>query len=229
MNRIQVLFGLFCLLATGASSYAHAEPAEEWSGCYAGIDGGYGSARISGVDILANSAIGSANSTGGAIGGHAGCDQQTGNWVLGAQVSADKTFLSGSHLFINGTGPSNRVTYKVDFLAAVTGRLGYVVQPDMLAYLRAGGSMARTSYTDADPAPLFGIPYTGSVKATRYGWLIGAGLERKIDSNLSAYVEYDYMNFGKKTLTINYSDGLTFSYSFRQELNYFGLGVNYRF
>lgn len=221
-----MIFGLFCLLATSTVPVAQAEAAEEWSGGYAGINGGYGSARISG--IFFNTSIGSADASGGAIGAQAGYDQQAGAWVFGIQLSADRPFFSGSHLFVNGTGPTNRVTYKVDFLATATGRIGYLLQPETLAYLKAGGAIARTTYTDEDP--LAAPPYTGSARAMRDGWLIGAGLEHKISSNLSGYAEYNYMDFGSKALTISYTGGYpSFAYTFKQELNFFGLGVNYRF
>ena len=36
-------------------------------------------------------------------------------------------------------------------------------------------------------------------------------------------------NFGKKTATINYSDGVIASYPFRQRMDFLGVGVNYRF
>lgn len=226
MNRIQILFGLLCLLVISAVPYAQAESAEEWTGCYAGINGGYGSAHVGGIEQSTNSFIGSATVNGGTIGGQAGCDQQSGEWVYGVQLSADGSSLSGSHVYIGGTSPSDRMTYKIDFLATVTGRVGYALMPEMLAYLKAGGAMLRTSYDDSDPT----FPYTGRTKATRYGWMIGAGLERKIDSHLSGYIEYNYMNFGRKVLTINYTGGFpSYRYSFKQTLNYFGLGVNYRF
>lgn len=226
MNRHQMIFGLLCLLATSAAQYAQAEG---WNGCYLGVNGGYGAAHIGGIDTAINNTIGSATSSGAVIGGQAGCDRQSANWVFGGQVSAGKGFLSGSHRYVNGSGPSNRVTYKVDTLVAITGRVGYLFQPEMFAYLKAGGAMTRTDYNDSDPAPTFGAPYTGSMKVSRNGWLVGAGLERKIGNNLSAFVEYNYMDFGRKNVTIVYTDGAIATYSFKQEMSYLGLGVNYRF
>ncbi len=228
-NRYQMISGLLCLLAAGAAQYAQAAPAEGWDGCYAGVHGGYGSARISGVDILLNNDIGSATADGGVLGGQAGCDHQSANWVMGAQLSASKGFLSGSHPYNHGSGPSDRVTYKVNYLASLTGRVGYEFQPQMLAYLKAGGAMTRTDHNDSDPAPLAGVPYTGNAEVTRTGWLVGVGLERKIGSDLSGFVEFNYMDFGRKDVTIAYSDGVSVTYSFRQKVSVLGLGVNYRF
>lgn len=229
MNRHQMIFGLLCLLASGTAQHAQAAPADGWDGCYAGVHGGYGSASIEGVDILVNNTIGSATAAGGVIGGQAGCDHQSANWVMGAQLSASKGFLSGSHQYNHGSGPSNRVTYKVNYLASLTGRVGYVFQPQTLAYLQAGGAMTRTDHNDSDPAPLFGVPYSGNKEATRNGWLVGVGLERKISSNLSGFVEFNYMDFGRMNVTIAYSDGVSATYSFRQKVSFLGLGVNYRY
>jgi len=73
------------------------------------------------------------------------------------------------------------------------------------------------------------VPYTGNSKVTRSGWLVGVGLERKIGRNVSAHVEYNYVDFGRKTVTIAYTDGVIVDYSFKQEMSYLGLGVSYRF
>lgn len=228
-SRTQMISGLLCLLATGIVQQAHADSIDGWNGCYAGVNGGYGQASISGINPSVNNAIGSANAGGGMIGAQVGCDHQMDSWVFGAQLSADKGYLSGSHLYINGTGPLNRVTYDIDSLISVTGRIGYLFQPETLAYLKVGGAMTRTNHNDSDPAPVFGVPYTGRAKVVRNGWVIGAGLERKIGKNLSGYLEYNYIDFGRKIVTIPYTDGVIASYSFKQNLSYLGLGVNYRF
>jgi len=56
---------LFCLLAAGVVQQAHADSSEGWNGCYVGVNGGYGRALISGIDLGINNAIGSANAEGG--------------------------------------------------------------------------------------------------------------------------------------------------------------------
>lgn len=224
--RTQVISGLLCLLAAGAVQQVRAD---DWNGCYVGVNAGYGWAHVSGIDLALNNAIGSATARGGMFGGQVGCDRQTSGWVWGAQLSADRANLSGSHQYLNGSGPADRVTYDIKSLVSLTGRVGYEVQPVTLAYLKGGGAWARTNHDDSDPAPLFGVPYTGNSKVTRSGWLFGVGLERKIGRNASALVEYNYVDFGSKTVTIAYTDGVIADYSFKQEMSYLGFGVNYRF
>lgn len=227
--RSHAISGLLCLLAAGTVQQAHADAPEGWNGCYVGVNAGYGWAHISGIDTAIDAPIGSATASGGAFGGQLGCDRQAADWVWGAQLSAAKTNLTGSHLYLGGSGPADRVAYDIKSLVSLTGRIGYELQPATLAYLKGGGAWARTNYDDSDPAPLFGVPYTGNTKVTRNGWIIGVGLERKIGRDVSAHVEYNYADFGRKTVTIAYTDGVIADYSFKQEMSYLGLGVNYRF
>lgn len=224
-----MISGLLCLLAAGTVQYAHADSAKGWSGCYAGGNAGYGWADINGTDSGIDAAIGSATAKGGAFGGQLGCDRQTANWILGVQLSADKAHLTGNHQYIDGSGPANRVSYDIKSLVSITGRIGYELQSATLAYLKGGAAWAKTNHDDSDPAPLSGAPYTGNKEVTRSGWIVGAGLEHKIGKNVSTYMEYNYVDFGRKTITITYTDGVIADYSFKQDMSYLGFGVNYRF
>lgn len=224
-----MISSLLCMLVAGVVQPAHADSFEGWNGCYVGVNGGYGRSSISGIDPAVNNAIGSATAGGGMIGGQLGCDHQSANWVFGAQLSADKAYLTGSHQYVNGTGPLNRVTYGINSLISVTGRIGYLFEPETLAYVKAGGTKTRTNHNDTGPAPTVGVPYNGNTEVTRNGWIVGAGLEHKIGKNWSGFVEYNYMDFGRKTVTIAYTDGVIANYSFKQDMSYLGVGVNYRF
>lgn len=228
MNGVFIRMVGWVVLAAGAQA---ALAGESWSGCYAGGNAGYGLATVSGHDVLINNDIGSATATGFALGGQAGCDRQAGAWVWGAQLSLDLGSLKGSHVYRQGTGPSNRVTYRVKSLATLTGRVGFVLPADTLAYLKLGGAWTRTDHDDGDPLPLGGpaFAYSGHRQATRDGWLLGLGLERRMGGRLSWFAEYSHMDFGRKTVRIPYSDGTAFDYDFRQRMDYLGAGVNVRF
>ena len=132
-------------------------------------------------------------------------------------------------MFIMGSGPTDVVSYDIKYMGTLTGRFGYVFNSNMLVYMKAGGAWTRTRYQDNDPAPLSGTPYTGSEEVSRFGWVAAVGLEYRITGHFSTYIEYNYMDFGREKSTIQYSDGDIREYSFSQNLNYIGLGVNYRF
>lgn len=222
---VPILAGLLAVIGEPAL----AAPDQPWSGCYGGGHAGYGWADIGGRDILLDNHIGSATATGWAVGGQLGCDRQSGEWVLGAQISLAKADIIGRHRYRNGSGPSDRVSYDIDALGTLTGRVGYAFAPDTLAYLKAGGAWTRTKHDDSDANPLSGVPYTGSKKVGCRGWLLGLGAERRIDKNLSAYAEYQHMDFGDTNVTISYSDGAVADYSFRQRMDFLSVGLNYRF
>jgi len=228
MRCYALVAGLAGLLAAAAQP-AQAGSGEPWAGCYGGAHAGYGWADISGRDTFMGADIGSATARGRAFGGQLGCDRQVGNWVWGAQVSLANADLTGSHVFLDGTGPSDRVSNDIKTLATLTGRIGYTLAPETLAYLKAGGAWTKTNHDDSDPAPLVGAPYTGNKEVGRSGWLVGLGLERRIGKNLSAYVEYQHMDFGGANVTITYSDAAIADYSFNQRMDYQTLGLNYRF
>ncbi len=227
ITRYHIIASLIFIFSVAFAQNAPA--ASPWSGCYVGVNVGYGWADISGHQPDINSDIGSATVKGGAFGGQFGCDYQTANWVFGGQLSLNKTNMTGDHLFINGSGPSNVVTYDIKYLGTITGRFGYTFNSNVLAYMKAGGAWTRTRYQDNDPAPLFSIPYTGSEEVSRFGWVAAVGLEYRIAEHFSTCIEYNYMDFGREKATIQYSDGVIVEYSFRQNLQYLSLGVNYRF
>lgn len=230
MRTLRILSGLLCL---AAALPALAQSAPGWSGCFAGGQAGYGRANIKGwsdTNPPGQPSIGATTASGGALGGQAGCDLQAGNWVWGAQVSLGWADITGSHRYKPfGSGPNDRVDYDIGSLATLTGRLGHLFRPNTLGYVRAGAAWTRTNHDDSDPAPLFGPAYTGDTTATRHGWLLGIGVEHRYDRHLSAFAEYTHMDFGKKTVTIHYSDGVIASYPFRQRMDFLGVGVNYRF
>lgn len=226
---------LFCCLIAGMQSSAKADSPASWTGCYAGANTGYGWADVEGTDLAMlspaviqnNRPVGSATADGGVIGGQAGCDYQIDHWVFGGQILADYADLTGSHQFINGSSPSDRMKYDVKAFGSITGRLGYAFHPNTLAYIKTGAAWTETKHTDADPSP--NLQYTGSSEITRNGWLIGIGLEHSIRRNISVFIEYDYMDFGKAATDVPYSDGQNWRFSFKQEMSYIGLGMNYRF
>ena len=135
-------------------------PVFSWTGCYVGAQGGWGwgrkryehtEATPEGeiVPLESNTDI-----NGGVIGGQVGCDYQfTSNWVIGVRGNALAADIHGDGLQPDDE-PSDNGTFavKTDFLASVTGRLGYSFWNSVLAYVTAVSPGPMTSTTSPGPA-----------------------------------------------------------------------------
>jgi outer membrane immunogenic protein len=194
-----------------------------WSGCYVGGNVGLGWAHKDWFDPQVPADEGSNTSTGILGGGQIGCDYQTGQFVFGVQGMFDWADLDGSHQYTSI--PSVIDHSKVSSLATLTGRIGYAVQPAALIYLKGGAAWVRDTFTET--APFVGYP--GEAKVTRSGWIIGGGVEYRFMPNWSAFVEYNYMDFGSRTSTLVYANATTYDYSIKQDVQTVLVGVNYRF
>jgi len=132
--------------------------------------------------------------------------------------------LDGSHVYSLGA-PFYTDHTKVSWLATLTGRMGYAVHPAALIYVRGGAAWVRDTFTETCPAP--GCP--GEAKSTRSGWTLGGGIEYRFQPNWSVFVEYAYMDFGRRRSTITYADLTTFNYDIKQDVQTVLFGINYRF
>ena len=72
-----------------------------------------------------------------------------------------------------------------------------------------------------------------SADSTALGWLLGFGAEYAFTRNWSAFIEYDYMDFDKKSVAFNMVTpgvGTTIAnVSIRNKLSIAKIGVNYKF
>ncbi len=152
-----------------AKAYTPA-PVPMWSGCYAGIAGGWGWADVTGT-----------NFNGGNIGGTLGCNVQVNNWVYGIEGDA---LWSG----IKDTEPG-LFTFKQDFLGSVRGRLGVLVTPTVLLYGTGGLGVGHLSLNG------LGINAGINFDNTHAGWVAGAGLEWVVAESWTAKVEYLHYGF----------------------------------
>ena len=116
--------------------------------------------------------------------------------MAGIQVSASKADMNGEHLFIDGNGPNNNVSYETDQTLSLTGRFGYLVKDSTLLYAKLGWVTTDQVYTDTDPdynPPLF---YQKSL--SRSGWTAGVGIEHKFVENVSFFFELNQVELGRK-------------------------------
>jgi outer membrane immunogenic protein len=194
-----------------------------WTGCYIGLNGGWswGSSNfVSGIgdpDIITqgfptpNATLGglpgfrvNSDIDGGIFGGHAGCQYQWSNWVLGVEASGDWTNIRGSTTATTGFPPSplvvqNRFDTKVKWLATATARLGYAWN-NWLLYakggLAAGQQDIRITRVSV-PLPNFFV----TDEESRVGWTVGAGVEWMFAPNWIFGVEYNYIDLGSASFT----------------------------
>jgi len=203
-----------------------APPVYSWTGCYVGGNAGAAMAHNSWFDPQLAFYNGANHSTGGVAGGQIGCDIQSGNFVFGVQAMADWANLKGNHPYTDD--PRFTDSNRASWLATLTGRVGYAVQPAALIYVKGGAAWARNTFTeDCDVSVGAGCP--GQATATRSGWIAGAGFEYRLAPMWSVFVEYNYMDLGNSTSTLVYTDASTYDYTIRQTTQAVLFGVNYRF
>ncbi len=132
---------------------------------------------------------------GGLMGGYN--HQVSNRIVLGVQGEfAFSGVSSDFSITIPGLG-SGSAKLEEQYSAAVSGRAGWLSNPDTMLYLIGGYSYARYKAS-------FGISITGgptlsaSRKESFHGYHVGAGMETRITPALSARVEYRYTDLGRE-------------------------------
>ncbi|WP_458760951.1 outer membrane protein [Afipia sp. TerB] len=193
-------------------------PVYNWTGFYLG---GHIGAAFGGDDGFTSNIVGLTGSSRDAAflgGGQLGADYQfSSNWVLGieGQISAltdnERTFTAPTGDFIRD---------RSDWLASVTGRLGYTWGPGLL-YVKGGVAFR----DDGGLGATAGFqPAVTDQEST--GWTIGGGLEYMFAPAWSAKVEYQYYDFGTTNVSTNAGLG---ALSYKDDLHTVKVGINYHF
>lgn len=214
-------------------------PVTDWTGFYIGGHAGHGWSKFKDIDEDNLVALFTGNSFAspepkGFVGGlHVGYNWQVSSvFVLG--IEGDFSFsqmretqnlrVPGGPLvlspFIDGLACVNcdlqdRLRAKVDNLASVRARLGFLVLPSLMLYGTGGGAWAEAKvdvngsaiFTNAAlPISLRGTQFaslSASGDKTFSGWVIGGGGEFMITRNILLRVEYLHYDFGSKTVTVS--------------------------
>ena len=77
--------------------------------------------------------------------------------------------------------------------------------------------------------PTVVTPFNFGASETRVSWTVGAGVEWAVWENWSVKLEYDYLDFGSRTVTFNDPLSGPANISVSQRISEVKLGVNYRF
>jgi outer membrane immunogenic protein len=206
-----------------------------WTGCYIGGNVGAARARIretsvtvAGVAFVSD--FGRSSDSDLIGGGQIGCDYQASNFVIGIQGMFDFTDLNSRHTL--PAFPTFFDTTRTKDVFTVTGRVGYLFTPSLLAYVKGGGAWARIDTTRFATVPAPTIVSEFANDQNRQGWTIGGGLEWMIASGWSVFGEYNFMDFGTERVqfvTGPLAVGIPSVISTRYEIQQALFGVNYKF
>src|SRR5689334_18175617 len=204
----------------------------DWSGFYIGANGGWGSSRkcwdnvdAAGV-FIANE--GCHDATGGVAGGQIGYRWQTGAFVFGLEGQGDWADLRGRNVSLIAPAATN--DSRIQAFGLFTGQIGYAVN-NVLLYVKGGGAVTDDSFRSF--ATGTNVLATTVVNDTRWGGVVGVGLEYGFTPNWSAAVEYDHLFMGNRTHTFINNGVLapaftTFNERIRQDVDTVTVRVNYR-
>jgi outer membrane immunogenic protein len=178
--------------------------AYNWTGLYAGINGGGGFGRTNwsalGTDF---------NTSGGMVGGTLGYNWQMGQTVFGLEGDLDWSNVKGS----TACGGFSCET-RNNWLGTFRGRIGYAFNR-VMPYVTGGLAVGNVKASSA----------LGSSDETRAGWTLGGGIEANIVGPWSAKIEYLYADLGKTDCAACVVGGTDVSF----HANIVRAGLNYRF
>ena len=212
------LLGVMGLVAMGGASAAAADmpsrastkaPAmiaaiSDWSGFYLGINGGAGSSHqcwtnttVLGVPTLPNASEGCHDGTGGLVGGQIGYRLQSAAWVFGVEAQGDWSGMKGSNTSMLLPATTNQT--RINALGLFTGQVGYTWN-NVLWYLKGGAAVANEKYTGITTATGAALD---QVSATRWGGLVGTGVEFSFAQNWSVGAEYNHLFMADHSLSLS--------------------------
>ena len=181
-------------------------PFVNWTGFYVGAGGGYGFAKDDRQDFDAvfNMVSVNAQPKGGFINLKAGYNWRVDNFVFGPQavfaLSNMKSTGNGSALAWGFIPTGATFTKSIDEFYQLQMRLGYLVTPNVLAYVK-GGYMGGSG-TVSGNVNIFSSPYTQfTAKNSFSGSTFGVGLEIAMRDNWALQFDYDYMNGGTSNVS----------------------------
>ena len=237
------IFGTYSSLAADLPVYTKAPPVyappPSWSGCYLGgnIGAGWDSTydlgtAFGGTPFTPPLDYGTSHGSSFIGGGQIGCDNQfASNWVIGIQGKADFGSIRSQNPVL--PFPGITAAYELKNTEDITARLGYVIVPTVLAYVKGGAAWSNINVS-ASALPTL----AEQANFTRMGYTIGGGVEWKFAPNWSVFAEYNYFDFGTKSGNL-FSTGLVPAFgnagaladtvSLRLHSQQAIAGVNYRF
>jgi outer membrane immunogenic protein len=177
----------------------------DWSGFYVGINGGGGWSQKcwdlinAGLGPITPISEGCHDATGGTVGGQIGYRWQAASWVFGLEAQGNWADFKGSNTSLVPFLLDNRIQSKIDAFGLFTGQIGYAWNSALL-YVKGGAAVTNDHYR------VFDIPtgiQTDRANETRWGAVVGAGVEFGFAPNWSVAFEYDHLFMGDRN--VNFS------------------------
>jgi outer membrane immunogenic protein len=159
---------------------AYIDQQYNWTGVYAGINGGYG---FGNSEWSAATGSNSFNTSGGLVGGTIGYNQQMGQLVVGVEGDVDASWIKGTTAAAPCTTSCETSN---SWIGTARGRIGYAFNR-VMPYATAGAAFGDIKATPAG---------FGGVSDTNVGWTAGAGVEVALAGRWSAKAEYLYADLG---------------------------------
>lgn len=217
MYRSVLLVGGFLVLSPNA---ALANNADNWDGLYVGVNGGVAWSSNHWTDDFEHQSISTDTASGAGGGAQLGWDFHLApSWVLGVQGTFDGGGLDtavGQNVSCTSCG---LIDYsKTSWIATVSARAGFLVEPDLLLYAKGGGAWIGDKYAQTET-----FAFNVSHSTTRTGYIVGGGLEWSVSSCWSIFVEYDHADFGN-FFAADFSDPTTIG----QSADAVTAGLNFR-
>jgi outer membrane immunogenic protein len=213
-------------------------PIYDWAGFYIGLNGGGASSHncwnltaAVGVGAVPPVSVGCHDATGGLAGGQIGYRWQVTNWVFGLEAQGDWASLKGSNVSGIGTfgGQPFLNQTKIDAIGLFTGQVGYAWN-NMLWYGKGGAAVTHDTYAGI---AVVGFPANAAfdqASGTRWGGVVGTGLEFRFAPGWSVAVEYDHLFMGSSSGNlINFMGGFDRTQSVKQDVDMGTVRVNYSF
>ena len=205
-----------------------AEPAPAWDGVFGGIHVGYG---WTGTTLNRDAtgfgpqdfSIG--NNPDGVLGGlQLGYNRQYNQFVVGVIGDFSLTGMKDTGVYFGGQNTDFWDT-DYDWIATIRGRVGWLLNNDnTLLYGHGGVAFADVS---TDITSTRAAVNGRSLGGTETGWVAGAGVEARINDQVSIFAEYSYMDFGGDSFTV--SPGPTLTYTVDNDpINAVKIGVNFK-
>jgi outer membrane immunogenic protein len=210
-----------------------------WSGFYIGANGGWGTSDKC-WDVtnfrtpIAAFREGCHDASGGTLGGQIGYRWQASSWVFGLEAQGNWADFNGSNvsLFI----PRWTNNSKIEAFGLFTGQVGYAWN-NVLWYVKGGAAVTDDKYRGTVTTAPFQGDVFDSARESRWGGVVGTGIEFGFAPNWSFAVEYDHLFMGNRDITFvsrgvlaNIPAGNVFrTNSITQDVDMVTARLNYRF